>query len=34
VGDYLTKDDRVLEKRLGHWNEGGDGVTLAKLRPE
>jgi len=24
----------VLEKRLGHWNEGGDGVTLAKLTPE
>jgi DNA mismatch repair protein MutS2 len=32
VGEYLTKDRRVTEKRLGHWNEGGDGVTLAKLR--
>ncbi|MEW5874844.1 MAG: endonuclease MutS2 [Candidatus Zixiibacteriota bacterium] len=32
VGEFLTKDRRVTEKRLGHWNEGGDGVTLAKLR--
>jgi DNA mismatch repair protein MutS2 len=34
VGEFLTKDDRVVEKRLGHWNEGGDGVTLAKLRAD
>lgn len=34
VNEYLTKDERVTEKRLGQWNEGGDGVTIAKLRPE
>ncbi|GAB4323240.1 MAG: endonuclease MutS2 [Candidatus Zixiibacteriota bacterium] len=34
VGEYLSRDARVVEKRLGHWNEGGDGVTLAKLTPE
>ncbi len=33
VGEYLTRDSRVIEKRLGHWNEGGDGVTLARLVP-
>lgn len=32
VGEFLARDKRVTEKRLGHWNEGGDGVTLAKLR--
>lgn len=34
VNEFLTRDRRVHEKRLGHWNEGGDGVTLAKLIPE
>jgi len=34
VGEYLTKDDRVTEKRLGQWDEGGDGVTIAKLRSD
>jgi DNA mismatch repair protein MutS2 len=34
VNEYLTKDERVTEKRLGQWNEGGDGVTIARLRPE
>jgi DNA mismatch repair protein MutS2 len=34
VGEFLTRDARVIDKRLGHWNEGGDGVTLARLKPE
>jgi DNA mismatch repair protein MutS2 len=34
VNEYLTRDERVTEKRLGQWNEGADGVTIAKLRPE
>jgi dsDNA-specific endonuclease/ATPase MutS2 len=34
VGEFLTHDGRVESKRLGEWNEGGDGVTIAKLREE
>ncbi|MEW5701711.1 MAG: endonuclease MutS2, partial [Candidatus Zixiibacteriota bacterium] len=34
VNEFLTKDPRVESKRLGQWNEGGDGVTIAKLRAE
>ena len=33
VGEYLTRDDRIESQRLGHWNEGADGVTIAVLRP-
>ncbi len=32
VCEFLTKDPRVVSKRLGQWNEGADGVTIAKLR--
>ncbi len=32
VGDYLARDTRVESKRLGEWNEGADGVTIAKLK--
>jgi len=32
VGEYLSRDKRVESKRLGEWNEGADGVTIAKLR--
>ncbi len=34
VGEFLSKDKRVMSKRLGQWNEGADGVTIASLRPE
>jgi DNA mismatch repair protein MutS2 len=34
VGEFLSKDKRVVSKRLGQWNEGADGVTIAALRPE
>ena len=34
VTDYLARDKRVESKRLGQWNEGADGVTIAKLRVE
>jgi DNA mismatch repair protein MutS2 len=33
VGEFLAKDGRVESKRLGQWNEGGDGVTVVVLRP-
>ncbi|MBI5868881.1 MAG: Smr/MutS family protein, partial [candidate division Zixibacteria bacterium] len=34
VGEFLSKDKRVMSKRLGQWNEGADGVPIASLRPE
>ena len=32
VGDYLARDRRVANFRLGGPGEGGDGVTIAELR--
>jgi DNA mismatch repair protein MutS2 len=32
VTEMLTKDTRVRQFRLGAWNEGGTGVTVAELR--
>ncbi len=32
VGEMLRGDSRVATHRLGGWNEGGAGVTLAELR--
>jgi DNA mismatch repair protein MutS2 len=31
VAELLRKDARVTGMRLGAWNEGGDGVTMAQL---
>jgi DNA mismatch repair protein MutS2 len=31
VAEMLRKDTRVKEFRLGAWNEGGTGVTLAEF---
>ena len=31
VSDMLSKDTRVKQFRLGAWNEGGAGVTIAEL---
>ena len=31
VGEMLKKDTRVTGFRLGAWNEGGAGVTVAEL---
>ena len=31
VGEMLQKDSRVTGFRLGAWNEGGSGVTVAEL---
>jgi DNA mismatch repair protein MutS2 len=31
VAEMLTKDSRVKQFRLGAWNEGGAGVTVAEL---
>jgi len=31
VNEMLTKDTRVRQFRLGAWNEGGSGVTVAEL---
>jgi DNA mismatch repair protein MutS2 len=31
VGEMLKKDTRVVGVRLGAWNEGGAGVTVAEL---
>jgi len=31
VGELLKKDTRVSGFRLGAWNEGGAGVTVAEL---
>ncbi|HUP00245.1 MAG TPA: Smr/MutS family protein [Gemmatimonadota bacterium] len=33
VGDLLRKHPYVRAYRLGHWNEGGDGVTIAAIAP-
>lgn len=32
INEFLSKDKRVLEKRLGKWGEGDTGVTIIKLR--
>jgi len=32
VGELLKKDERIEEYRLGYWNEGGSGVTVAILK--
>jgi DNA mismatch repair protein MutS2 len=34
VAELLEKHPYVHAFRLGHWNEGGDGVTIATLEPE
>ncbi|HEX4469739.1 MAG TPA: Smr/MutS family protein, partial [Gemmatimonadaceae bacterium] len=31
VGEMLIKDTRVKQFRMGAWNEGGAGVTVAEL---
>jgi DNA mismatch repair protein MutS2 len=31
VAEMLQKDTRVKHYRLGAWNEGGSGVTVAEL---
>ena len=31
VGQILRQDRRVTSSRLGEWNEGGAGVTVAEL---
>jgi DNA mismatch repair protein MutS2 len=31
VAEMLSKDVRVSSHRLGAWNEGGAGVTIAEL---
>jgi DNA mismatch repair protein MutS2 len=31
VTEMLRKDTRVKEFRLGAWNEGGTGVTMAEF---
>lgn len=33
ISDYLRKDPRVVDSRLGESGEGGSGVTVAKLQP-
>ncbi len=32
VNEFLARDKRVEEKRLGRWGEGDTGVTIVKLR--
>jgi DNA mismatch repair protein MutS2 len=32
ISEYLKQDTRILSYRLGDWNEGGSGVTVAELR--
>ncbi|MGQ9853588.1 MAG: Smr/MutS family protein, partial [Candidatus Oleimicrobiaceae bacterium] len=34
VGEYLRTHPLVKDIRLGAWNEGGSGVTIAELRTE
>ncbi|HUP19827.1 MAG TPA: Smr/MutS family protein [Gemmatimonadota bacterium] len=34
VAELLSKHAYVHDFRLGRWNEGGDGVTIASLEPE
>ena len=31
INQYLAKDRRVAEKRLGKWGEGDTGVTVVRL---
>jgi DNA mismatch repair protein MutS2 len=32
ITEYLSKDKRIEEKRLGKWGEGDTGVTMVKLK--
>jgi DNA mismatch repair protein MutS2 len=32
INEFLSRDSRVLEKRLGVWGEGDTGVTIVKLK--
>jgi DNA mismatch repair protein MutS2 len=32
ITEYLKKNPRIISIRLGNWNEGGSGVTVAELR--
>jgi DNA mismatch repair protein MutS2 len=32
IKELLREDKRIAEYRLGHWNEGGDGVTIATIK--
>ncbi|NIS38766.1 hypothetical protein GWN91_06440 [Candidatus Saccharibacteria bacterium] len=32
INEFLARDKRVEEKRLGKWGEGDTGVTVVKLR--
>ncbi|NOX37155.1 MAG: endonuclease MutS2 [Calditrichaeota bacterium] len=32
INEFLARDRRVLEKRLGRWGEGDTGVTIVKLK--
>ena len=34
INDFLKKNDRVLQTRLGNWNEGDWGVTVVELRKD
>lgn len=34
VNNFLNKDNRVDQKRLGKWGEGDTGVTIVKLRKQ
>ena len=33
VAELLKQHPYVQAFRLGHWNEGGDGVTIASITP-
>ena len=32
IAEYLPRHPRVASYRLGEWNEGGSGVTVAELK--
>lgn len=32
INEYLSRDKRVLEKRIGKWGEGDTGVTVVKIK--
>ncbi len=32
INDFLSRDKRVLSKRLGKWGEGDTGVTVVRLK--
>lgn len=34
INDFLSRDKRVEEKRLGKWGEGDTGVTVVRLRKD